>query len=163
MQPQSPEETISIIKNLGADDHLKKVWYRVNGYDFDYIKQSWVKKSKPIMNEDGIRNLMINTEFALRMDFSNMHEDDIPKVVLHYFKTHYAHFCIYAKDFELLNKNKNIVQAACWLPIYIAARNAKGAGHRNVIRATFSEEALQKMAAPTNKRNFIDVILGRKK
>ena len=154
---------IAIIKGLGADEYIKEIWLQANGYEFNYLLSRWEKKSTPIMNEEGIRNLMMVLNLALRMDFSNMDENDIPKLTIEFHKTNFAQFVIYQKEFNLHSKDFNIINIACWIPFYIAARNAKGAGHRNAVRGVLSEDILAKMAQPDKTGGFWDKIFGRKK
>lgn len=161
LMPGNDKDEIAIIKGIGSQIHLKDLWYRLNGYDYNYQLGKYEKKTDAIMNEEGIRNLMMILTMALRMDFSHIDEKDTPKLTMKFFKDNYPHFSVFADDFGLSSKNKNIVLTACWLPFFIAARNAKGAGHRNTVRGVFSEETLAKLAAP-KKEGFFDKFLGRK-
>lgn len=157
---------IAIIKGLGAEDHLRNIWLRCRGYDYDYLTKKWVQKSGDIMTEEGIRNLMLILEIALRMDFSNMDEKEIPKIILDFYKNNFSQFAVYHEDFKLNLKNINVIHTACFTAPYIAARNAKNAGHRNVVRGTLSENVfLKSMASEQQKSGFLDRLrsLGRKK
>lgn len=163
LTPATDKDEIAIIKGIGNKEHLKELWYRLRGYDFNYSTNKYEKKTGALMNEEGIRNIMLLLNMGLRMDFSHMDEKEIPKIVMKFFKDNYSHFSVYQKDFSLNSKNKNVVLTACWLPFYTSLRNAKGAGHRNTVRGVFSEETLAKLATPAKKEGFIDKILGRKK
>lgn len=161
--PYDSGAELAIIKGLGYKEYLKEIWMQVNGYDFDYMLDKWVKKTDPLMNEAGIRNLMSVLNLALRMDFSNIKEDDIPKLTMHFFRTNFPQFVVYNKEFGLDSKNVNIISTACWLTFYIAARNAKGAGHRNTIRGTLSEQFLGKIAEPQQKEGFFKRLMGMRR
>lgn len=156
-QNQDDGSEIAIIKGLGAEEHLRNIWLRCRGYDYDWFSKKWVKKTKEIMDEEGIRNFMLVLDIILRMDFSNMDEKDIPRIVYDFYKTNFSQFAIYHEDFKLNLKNINVVHTGCFIAPYIAARNAKNAGHRNTVRGTLSENVfLRSMTSEQNKKSFLD-------
>jgi len=164
MRKETEGSEIAIIKGLGHKEHIKEIWMLINGYDYNYYDDKWEKVSEPIMNPEGIRNLMTILNIALRMDFSNIEPEDIPKIVLHFFKNNFPQFIVYEKEFGLNPMNNNIVSTACFFAPYISARNAKGAGHRNAVRGTFSEDVLAKLGTEsTEKKGLLARWFGRKK
>lgn len=160
---KTPDGTaeIGIIEGLGAKKYAKELYLQLKGYTYNFLTEKWEKgaDTNPVMNEEGIRNIMAVINMALRMDFSNIEEDDIPRLTLEFYKSNFPQFSIYYEEWGLDLKNINIIHTACWLPFYIAARNAKGSGHRNAVRGTLSEQVLAKMAAGDNeKKGFFEKV-----
>lgn len=155
---------LAVIKGLGADNHLREIWLRCQGYDYDFLTKRWIKRTEPIMNDEGIRNFLTILTMVLRMDFSNMNEDDIPRIISEFFSTNFTQFAVYHENFDLELKNINIIKTGCFMTSYIAARNAKNAGHRNVVRGTLSEQVfLKSMEGGDKKGSFLDKIFRRNK
>jgi hypothetical protein len=96
------------------------------------------------------------------MDFSNIDEKDIFKLTMLFFRTNFPQFIVYNNEFGLSGVNNNVISTACWLPFYISARNAKGAGHRNTIKNTLNEQFLSKVAEPAKKEGLFSKIFKRK-
>lgn len=137
--PQNESNEVAIIKGLSAEEYLRNIWFQLNGYEYDYLYKVWEKYTDPIMNKEGIRNLMLILRIVTRVDFSNVQEADIPKMTFKFFKDNLSHFFVYHEDFGLDLKNINIVETAILNVMWISLRNAKNAGHRNVVRGTLSE------------------------
>ena len=134
---------ISIIKGLSVNNDLHKIELRLKGYSFDFFKNKWVQSRSPLMNSEGIGNFMACLgAVGDNVNFSNMDEKVIPRITDFLIKQNYPHFKIYADDFELKQQDENTILTIMFSYFYSILRNAKGAGHRNVVRGTLSESVL---------------------
>jgi len=153
--PEEKSQQIGIIKGLSTDNDLIRIQMRLRGYVFDHIINQWVKVRKPVMNELGIGNFL-STLQALGdiANFSNFDEKEIPKLALLFFEDNYPSYIIYAEEFNLDPKDFNIVNSILKFYALAVLKNAKNAGHRNVVRGTLSENLLSKMTGsePSNKK-----------
>lgn len=141
-EPDSKDVSdIAVIKGLSAERQLQLIEYRLLGYRYDFIAGKWVKYRKEVMNEIGIGNMMASLQgIADDIYFSNFDEKEIPRLAYHLYKTNLPHILIYCKDFSLDEKDFNVIDTILFGFIISAFKNAKNAGHRNVVRGTLSEQ-----------------------
>jgi hypothetical protein len=166
--PESHEEKenqINIIKGLSTENDLVKIELRLRGYSYSYFRAKWVQVRKPIMNDFGIGNFMACLQALGDLaNFSNYNEKDIPKFVILFFEDNYPTFIIYANEFELNEKDFNVVNSILKFYALSVLTNAKNAGHRNVVRGTLSENLLQRAfgsGESEKKQSFMDKIFRR--
>lgn len=139
----SPMNEVSIIKGLSAENQLQTIYLRLKGYNFDSLLGQWKKTRKPIMNELGIGNFMATLQgISDNVNFSNFDDKLVLKLSLLFFSDNYPHFTTYFKEFELDEKDFNIIKTILQFWALSVLSNAKGAGHRNVVRGTLSEGIL---------------------
>ena len=93
-----------------------------------------------------------------KADFSNFKEEQINAIVFDVWSTNFAQFQAYQQDFELQNKDINLIHNYFSLVTMIALNNAKGAGHRNVVRGSLSENILSKLSTPEKTTGFLSKI-----
>jgi hypothetical protein len=135
--------TVSVIRGLSTENDIIKIELRLRGYTFDFFGNKWVQTRKPILNARGRGNFMATLQAIGDIaNFSNYDEKEIPKLALMFFEENYPHYLIYNKDFELDPKDFNVVKTILQFWILSVLKNAKGAGHRNVVRGTLSETVL---------------------
>lgn len=140
-----PQKEVAIIKGLGPERYLQIIELRLRGYRYDYAKREWIIYRTPVMNEEGIGNIMVALQsISDNVYFSNFEEKEIPRLTYYYFQTNYPHFAIYATDFGLKQQDLNIVESILLFFALAALKSAKNAGHRNVVRGTLSEQVYMK-------------------
>lgn len=158
---------VGIIKALSFKDDLQEFRYVLEGKERNEITGIWEKKHKSIMNAWGIKNIMTALRIATSkiVTQSNYAEDKIPKLTMLYYSKNSPHYKLYAKDFELDEKDFNIVDTALWVFSYAAFSKGKGAGDRNTVRGVYSEDTISKIAsgvpaelAQTHGGGFMDWI-----
>ncbi len=139
------QQSISIINGLSTNSELKRLQMRLNGYLFDEITGNWIKARRPIMNQLGIGNLLSALQSIGDMvNFSNFDDKEIPKLALLFYEDNYPTYIIYAQEFGLDTKDINVINSILKYYPLAVLKNAKNAGHRNVVRGTLSENLLQK-------------------
>ncbi len=138
-------QQIGIIKGLSTENDLGRIQLRLMGYSFDYFTNQWIPARRPVMNKFGIGNMMNALQSLGDLaNFSNYDEKDIHKLALLFYEDNYPTFIIYANEFELDSKDFNIINSILKFYPLSVLKNAKNAGHRNVVRGTLSENLLQK-------------------
>lgn len=142
--PQSSE--IGIIEGLSPEKILVKINFLLLGFKYNYITNKWEQYRKPIMNEEGIGNILACMQSLTdNVAFSFYAEKDIPRLVYHFFATNYPVYICYAADFELDYKDYNVVESILFhfaLSVYQSGRHG---GHRNTVRGTLSENVMAKL------------------
>lgn len=164
---QEIHNQVSIIKGLSVENDLLKVELRLRGYTYNIFKREWVQQRKAIMNDLGIGNFMATLQgIGDVVNFSHYLEKDVPKLSYLFFSENYPQFIIYSKEFELDPRDFNIIKTILQFWCLSVLNNAKGAGHRNVVRGTLSEDILARaLGSPTEekKKGGIFSFLRRKK
>lgn len=139
------EQQVSIIKGLSTENDLMKIELRLRGYRYDFFKRQLIQSRQPIMNDYGIGNFMASMQALGDLaNFSNYDEKEIPKLVVLFFEDNYPDFVVYADEFELNQKDMNVIKSILKFYALSVLKNAKNAGHRNVVRGTLSESVLNK-------------------
>ena len=143
--PDEKLNQISIIKGLSTEDSLENIELRLRGFSKSFWKREWVQIRKPIMNDDGIGNFMASLQgLGDLANFSNYDEKDIHKLAVLFFEDNYPTFILYADEFALDPKDFNVINSTLKFYALSVLKNAKNAGHRNVVRGTLSENLLQR-------------------
>lgn len=136
---------VSIIKGLSIENDLTKIELRLRGYTHNFFRRAWVLSRKPIMNDLGIGNCMATLQgIGDIANFSNYDEKEIPKLAVLFFNNNYPNFLVYYKEFELDPRDFNVIKTILQFWCLSVLKNAKNAGHRNVVRGTLSENVLAK-------------------
>jgi len=145
---------VSIIKGLSTENDLAKIQLRLRGYSYDFLKGGWYQERKPILNAKGRGNFMATLQAIGDIaNFSNYDEKDIPKLALMFFEENYPNYLVYHKDFELEPKDFNVIKTILQFWALSVLKNAKSAGHRNVVRGTLSENVLARaLGTPETKK-----------
>lgn len=143
-QQTSDNNDVAIYKSLRADNDIQRKIMRLKGFIFNGSK--WVQFRNPVMNEQGISNF-IHVLYSIEdMEFS--HLDDNERVINSYvnylYQENYPYFTVYHEDYELDRKDFNLISTELLVFILSTFRKARGAGHRNVVRGTYSEDVLGK-------------------
>lgn len=139
------QQQIGIIKGLSTINELQRIQMRLNGYIFDEFINQWVQVRRPIMNKLGIGNLLSSLQsMGDVVNFSNYDDKEIPKLALLFFEDNYPTYVIYAEEFGLSPKDFNVISSILKFYPLSVLKNAKNAGHRNVVRGTLSENLLQR-------------------
>lgn len=140
-----PTKDVAVVKALSAERYLQMVELRLKGLRFDYDKRVWVRFRDPIMNETGIGNFLATLQaIADDVYFSNFDEKEISRLAYYYFQENWPDIKIYAKDFGLEPRDFNVIKSILFFFPLSALKNAKNAGHRNVVRGTLSEQVYMK-------------------
>lgn len=139
---------IAVIKGLSSAGYLQIIEWRLRGYRYDYILNQWILFRDPVMNSWGIGNIMLTLQgVSDDIYFSNFDDKEIPRLAYHCYANNLPTFLLYAKDFGLREKDFNLVDTILFNFILSAFKNAKNAGHRNVVRGTLSENVFLKSLA----------------
>jgi hypothetical protein len=140
---------VSIINSLKCDKEMTEKYLTLTGFMFDPLQGVYTLYRRPIMNSLGIGNFMGTISgIAKDNEFASYKEDDIPKWILFYFKRNYPYFTCYADDYELSREDFNLVSSLLVSAIASTLYKAKGGGHRNVVRGTYSEDLLGRVITP---------------
>lgn len=143
---------VSIIRGLSTENDLIKIELRLRGYTYNIFKKVWVRNRKPIMNELGVGNFIAVLQgIGDVVNFSHYLERDVPKLAVMFFEDNFPQFIVYADDFGLSPKDFNVVKTILKFWTLSVLNNAKGAGHRNVVRGTLSEGILARALAPAQE------------
>lgn len=138
-----PSEGI-VIKGLGSDDYIKESYLLMLGWVENPLTRQWEKVRDPVMNAKGIGNFIKCLHTLKRIDFSNFDEKQVANFTFKFFKDNLSQFLVYAREFELKQEDYNVVKTELFFMPLAAFSNAKGAGHRNVVRGTLSENVFMK-------------------
>jgi hypothetical protein len=139
---------VGIIKNLGPQKVLTDLKMHMMGFDFDERKKIWVKgEEKPLMNEKGINkylNIMRSVITPL-VTFGNYDIDEINRLTLYVCEKAIPKIHINYKDYGVQDKSDlQIIDIQIFNLTLAAFKKAVGAGDRNVVRATTSENVMQR-------------------
>jgi hypothetical protein len=145
---------VSIIRGLSTENDLIKIELRLRGYTYNIFKKQWILSRRPIMNNSGIGNFMSALQgVGDNVDFSNYNEKDVGKLALMFFEDNYPQFMVYNNDFELNSQDFNVIKTILKFWCLSVLNNAKGAGHRNVVRGTLSEGILARaLGSPAEEK-----------
>lgn len=133
-----------VIKGLSQDKYLDEAYLILNGYMYDPLLNKWISYRTPVMNKKGIGNFLKCLHTLKRIDFSNFDVKQIGPYVFKYYKDNFIQFIAYASEFELKEEDYNIIKTELLYNCLASFNNAKGAGHRNVVRGTMSESVFLK-------------------
>ncbi len=140
---QNQGSGIEIVEALKADPIIEGVQLELMGLMEEPLSHQYVPYRKPVMNQLGIGNFIQTIKaIAKTIEFSSLSEKDIPKFAMYNFKQNYPYFTIYFKEYELDRKDFNLIATILMNFIISSFYKAKGAGHRNVVRGTYSEDML---------------------
>ena len=164
MQPQKAEDGVAIINALKSDSQIKEVYLQLKGYFFSPFEKTYIEFRKPVMNDLGIGNfLTVIGNIAKSIEFSSFREQDVGKLAVHLIRMNYPYFTIYAAEYDLDKKDFNLVYDLLFTFIVSSFNKAKGSGHRNVVRGTYSEDLLGRFGESgvgkeeKNKFHFPDI------
>jgi len=145
-QNLDPGLAIAIVKALESDPILQEKVADLLGFMWDPDTKEAIKFREPVMNKLGIGNFIaVCKAISKDYEFSNIHEDEIPLRVLHYFKKNMPYFTVYHEKYQLDRSDFNIIESSLLSTIDSILHKAKGGGHRNVVRGTYSEDTLGKI------------------
>lgn len=153
IQKDSEKEDVAIIKALRSSGLVESLILKLEGLRYDHTERKYVSYRRPVMNKLGIGNFVsVISTIAESVEFSNFKEKEIPKLALSLFKTNYPYFTVYYEDYQLDRKDFNLIATVLLSFILSSLNKAKGAGHRNVVRGTYSEDLLGRYVAEQEKR-----------
>jgi len=142
-QIQDQRGTIEIVEALKADPIIREVQLELRGMMYDEFSKTWMQYRDPVMNALGIGNFLQTIKtIAKTIEYSNFSEKDIPRFAFWNFRQNYPYFTIYHKEYELKRNDFNLIATILLNFIISSFNKAKGAGHRNVVRGTYSEDVL---------------------
>ncbi|HEC37730.1 hypothetical protein LCGC14_0732200 [marine sediment metagenome] len=143
LKTNKEEDSVAIINALKSDSLIKDVILELEGYVYSHKERGYTLYRKPIMNSLGIGNFITCiSSISKTIEFSSFKEKQIPKLANYFFKTNYPYFTVYYEDYELDRKDFNLISTILLAFIVSSFNKAKGAGHRNVVRGTYSEDLL---------------------
>lgn len=143
---EQPE--IGIIKGLSPDKVLERIEYRLRGYSWNAGKKEWYKIRDPIMNEEGIQNIIqILASVSEVVTMSNFDKTEIPILVYEVIRKNLPYFFVYSEEYQLRPNDFNIISTTLLTFTLASFKKAQGAGDRNVIRGTLSENILMRQAS----------------
>lgn len=152
--PLASEEergSVTIVNALKGEQHIIKSIMQLKGYMLNPLNGNWEVYRNPVMNELGIGNFIaVTSNIAETIEYSSIHEDDIPKFVIHFFKINYPYFTIYYEEYGLSKSDFNLVSSVLFAFILSAFSKAKGGKFVNVVGRTFSEDVLGKLVSNQN-------------
>lgn len=137
------EDSVAIINALKSESLIKDAIRQLEGFVYSYKDRTYIQYRKPIMNSLGIGNFITCiSSIAATVEFSSFDKKEIPKMAMYLFKTNYPYFTVYYEDYELDRKDFNLISTMLLTFITSSFHKAQGAGHRNVVRGTYSEDLL---------------------
>lgn len=140
---ESDQRDVAIVSALRVKNYIDETILQLKGFMYDPLKEDWVEYRNPIMNAAGIGNfIQALTNIGSTIEYSNFREEEIPKFVVFLFDSNYPYFTIYYQDYNLDKRDFNIIKTLLFNFILTSLFKAKGAGHRNVVRGTYSEDLL---------------------
>ena len=143
MLQDQDKDQVAIIKALGSSKIVEAQFLKLKGYYYNPLTREYESYRNPVMNERGLGNFIsIISDINENIEFSSLDKKEIPKIANLLFRSNYPYFTIYHEDYELDKSDFNLIATALLTSILGALNKAKGAGHRNVVRGTYSEDLL---------------------
>lgn len=143
---EEPNQAIAIVEALKVDKLIMKLQIELQGKMYDHLQKKWINYRTPIMNSLGIGNLIMTVQsIAETIEFAYFDKDDIPKYAKFLFRMNYPYFTVYHLEYDLDRKDFNLIGSILFSYIISALMKSKGAGHRNVVRGTYSEDLLGRL------------------
>lgn len=146
--PQKDTQDISpvaIVSALHGEQYVQKLIMQLKGMIYNPLTKGWEGYRKPVMNEAGIgKFIYVISNIAEVIEYSHYHEDEIPKNCVFNFESNYPYFTLYFDEYDLDKSDFNLISTLLFNFIYSSLLKAKGAGHRNVVRGTYSEDMMGK-------------------
>ena len=143
IQPSDSGDGVAILNALKADRDIMDVILKLEGLDYDPVQKVYYQYRRPVMNKLGLGNFIaVISTISKSIEFSSFQEKEIPKFVKFLFKQNYPYFTIYYREYEIDKKDFNLLANTLFTFILAAFHKAKGGGHRNVVRGTYSEDLL---------------------
>lgn len=163
---QDAQQSVVVIEGLSPERTLEKIERRLMGQRYNYLTKKWEQYREPVMNKKGIGNFMATCQgISDAASFSNYDEKEIPRLAQFFVESNYPTFTIYHKEFQMDIKDRNIIKTSLLFFALSSLKNAKNAGHRNVVRGTMSEQVMLRALGGTGqedekKRSFLGNIFG---
>lgn len=152
MPPQEKKEEapeIGIIRELSPKKVLEQLRMNIKGWYWNYEEDKWEKViEKPLLNDKGISKYLsiVGSVITDLLTFSNYREDEINRYVLFVCEKAIPVIHINYKEYGILEKSDlQIVDIQLFNLTMSAFKKAVGAGDRNVIRGTVSEQIASRM------------------
>lgn len=143
LQADADKDNVAIIKALKSDSLVTETILQLEGKMFDPLSREYVEFRNAVMNKKGIGNfIMVIGSIAKTIEFSSFREKEIPKIAKYLFKMNYPYFTIYYSEYDLDRSDFNLIANLLFTFIISSLNKAKGSGHRNVVRGTYSEDLL---------------------
>jgi len=168
--PQQEKEKesaeIGIIKELSPKKVLEQLRMNLKGFFYDYEKKAYVKIQgfEPLLNDTGIaKYLSIMASIITDLvTFSNYKDDEINSLTLYVCDKALPTIHINYKEYGIQNKSDlQIIDIQIFNLTLAAFKKAVGAGDRNVVRGTISENIASRMGygqMPVQKQSFLSKI-----
>lgn len=139
---------VAIVEALKAERYIVKIILELKGYFYDPLKKGYVQYRRPVMNELGIGNFIQCIENIMEtIEFSYFKEENIPAYATHLYESNYPYYTVYCSDYDLSREDFNLISTILLNAIVTSLNKAKGGGHRNVVRGTYSEDLLGKVVS----------------
>jgi len=137
---------IGIIKELSPRKVLEQLRMNLKGMFYDHDKNEFVKIEgmKPLMNDKGISKYLSIMSGVVTdlVTFSNYEKEEIKHLALYVCDQAIPTIHINYKDYGIEDKSDlSIINIQLFNLTLAAFKKAVGAGDRNVVRGTFSEQA----------------------
>ena len=142
------DNDIAIIKGLSFNDEIQEIAFHLAGWEKNPLENDqWEYVGQPILNKKGIRNFT-NTLRAITakvFTMGNLQRDQVINIVKKLVKHNMAYFIAFHEVFDLKEENYNVIETYLFTCSVGAATKAIGAGDRNAIIRTYSEDVMAKI------------------
>jgi len=168
--PQQEKEKesaeIGIIKELSPKKVLEQLRMNLKGFFYDYEKKAYVRIEgfEPLLNDTGIAKYLsiMSAIITDLVTFSNYKDDEINNLTLYVCDKALPTIHINYKEYGIKNKSDlQIIDIQIFNLTLAAFKKAVGAGDRNVVRGTISENIASRMGfgqMPVQKQSFLSKI-----
>lgn len=143
IRDNSDNVSVNIVKALQGEQFVLKTIMQLKGMMFEPLKKEWIPYRSPVMNEEGIGNFIYTiSNIAETIEYSYIEKDDVGRFAAYLFRINYPYFTVYFNEYDLNKRDFNLIATLLFNFIISSLSKAKGGGHRNVVRGTYSEDVL---------------------
>lgn len=160
-QEQNPQDTITIVRALDSNPRIQEIYLEAQGLAYDPKKKEIVQITNPYMNSTGAKKLVGILLKISQVEWSNIHEDQVPIYLDHFFKESFPYFTLWNEDYELDPRNFDYVAITIQMFLISSFGKAKGGKLLNVLKGTYDESFLGKTLGTEKEKKKQEGLLDR--
>lgn len=145
-EEREPAE-IGIIREMSPTKVLEDLRKQLKGFVYDYEEKKWIRMGEALMNDKGIGKYLavMSSVITPLLTFSKYDEEEIKNWTLYVCEKTIPTIYVNYKEYGIQSKSDlNLISTQIPVLTISAFKKAVGAGDRNLIRGTVSEQMMNR-------------------
>lgn len=156
----SPMDEASLVKETRPEKVIDKIEHILKGEEYNEKEETWEKKYDPLINNVGIRSIMIDVKAVVNQNtiLSNLRDDEIRNIIISLGDTVIMKLMMRREEFEVdYAELSSIVYLVCNMS-YMALKRGYFEGERKFLKTTTQEKIgiMQYPGMQPQRKGFTD-------